>query len=187
MYCYLRGDMNTIQKILLSFAMLCLTACASQQTRVTQQPETQEISPQELEAMIPAATASISLDELVADAKAGKTPDEIIAKIKASNSRYELTPEQTLALNQQGLDIKVLNYIHEANEAVRQAAIAEVMNKRQQSELEKARQLRRQRDLARMRYYDPWSIYYRYPWVGPIGPGFYRWGPGARWGWRYGW
>lgn len=179
--------MNTILKVLLSIAMLCLSACASQQARVAQQPDTNQISAAELEAMIPAATASVSLDELVADAKQGKTPDEIIEKIKASDSRYELTPEQTLALNQQGLDIKVLNYIHEANARARQAAIAEEMNKRQQTQSEKARRLKRQRDLARLRYADPWSIYYRYPWVGPIGPGFYRWGPGARWGWRYGW
>lgn len=174
--------MNRLSKVLGSIILLCLTACASQQTRVTQAPEIEKISPAELEAMIPAAKASVTLEELVADAKQGKTPDEIIAKIKATNSRYELTPAQTLALSKQGLDVKVLDYMHQANETARQSAIAEAMNERQMEQAEKARLLKRQRDLARMRAFDPWM--YGGPWFGPWGPRYYyRFAPG----WRYGW
>jgi hypothetical protein len=171
-------------------AVVWLSGCATTGNSPTQ-AEIQRISPEELEKLIPPAVATVSLEELIADSKAGKTPDEIIEKIKASNSRYDLTPEQSLALNQQGLDIKVLNYIHEANELARQNALADEINKREQANQLNEKKLKRERDLARMRSFDPYWGYggfYGHPWMGgPFGygpglRGFY----GPRFGWRYG-
>lgn len=170
--------------------MLLLAGCASTGNSPTQ-AEVQRISPEELEKLIPAPVATVSLEELVADAKQGKTADEMIEKIKASNSRYDLTPAQSLELNKQGLDIKVLDYIHQANELARQNALADEINKREQERRLSEKKLKRERDFARMQAYDPyWGFYYGRPWFGgPFGysPFGYRYGPRFGWGLGYGW
>jgi len=173
-----------------------LSGCASTGQSPTR-GVVERISPEELQKLIPPAVASLSIEELLADSKAGKTPEEIIEKIKASNSRYELTPAQSLELNKQGLDVKVLEYMHQANELAKQNAIADEMNKRQQERAKVEKRLRRERDLANMRFFDPfWGPgfggFYGHPWMGPMGPmplGFRRhfWGPGFGWGIGYGW
>lgn len=185
--------MNLVLKsICIALLAATLSACATT-GGPSAEAEIDRISPAELEKLIPPAVATVSLDELVADSKQGKTPDELIAKIKASNSRYELTPEQALALNKQGLDIKVLNYIHEANALARQNAMADEMNKRQQAQAQTEKNLKRQRDLARSRFYDPfWGGYYGHPWFGPIGPRPYGlrhpfYGSRFGWGLGFGW
>ena len=78
---------------------LMLSGCAS---TGTQAGKVERITPEELAKLIPPAVATVSLDEIVTDSKAGKSSEDIIAKIKNSNSRYELTSSQVLDLNKQG-------------------------------------------------------------------------------------
>jgi hypothetical protein len=170
---------------------LCLSACAS---TGTQQSSVERITPEELAKLMPPALAIVSLDEIVADSKAGKTPDQIIEKIKTSNSRYELTPTQVLDLNKQGVDVKVLDYIGQANELAKQNAIADELNKRDKETLAAQKILKREREISRDRlYYDPFwgarfGAFYGRPYYGP-----YRHYRGSRFGWGlsygypYGW
>ncbi len=184
-------------RILSIFGMLLVLSGCATTGNGPNQGEVERISPEELQKLIPPAVATVSLDELIADAKQGKTADELIAKIKASHSRYDLTPAQSLALNQQGLDIKVLEYMHQVNELAKQNAIADEMNKRQRERALSEKKLKRERDLANMRYYDPYwgggiGAYYGRPWIGSIGPMPYGlrhpyWGPRFGWGIGYGW
>ncbi|WP_047532731.1 hypothetical protein [Methylotenera sp. N17] len=183
--------MKQLLSILMATSVLLMLAgCATTGNSPTQ-AEVERISPEELEKLIPPAVATVSLEELVADAKQGKTPDEIIEKIKSSNSRYDLTPAQSLDLNKRGLDIKVLEYIHQSNELARQNALADEINKREQARRLSEKKLKRERDLAQMRGYDPyWGFYYGRPWYGgPFGysPFGYRYGPRFGWGMGYGW
>jgi len=176
---------------LLVLGLLVLSGCAS--TGV-QQAQIDRITPEELEKLLPPPVATVSLEELVADSKQGKTPDEIIEKIKASDSRYELSPAQNLDLSKQGLDVKVLDYIHESNELAKQNAIAEEMNRLEKERHDAQKQLEYERR-AMNQYYDPfwwprYDAYYGYP-FGPIGPAAHYW-RGSRYGWgigygRYGW
>ncbi len=159
--------MKSLLALMLSIVML--TGCASTGTRQT---EVERITPEELAKILPPPVATVTLDEIVADSKAGKTSDEIIAKIKASQSRYELTPTQTLDLSKQGVDIKVLDYIHESNELAKQNAIADELNKREQEK--RATQKMLQRERAYGYYNDP--FYYPYYGYYPYGSRFY-WGP----------
>jgi hypothetical protein len=153
----------------LMFSIAMLTGCASTGTR---QSEVERITPEELAKILPPPVATVTLDEVVADSKAGKTSDEIIAKIKASQSRYELTPTQTLDLNKQGVDVKVLDYMHQSNELAKQNAIADELNKREQEKRAAQKMLQRQRSYG---YYgDP--FYYPYYGYYPYGSRFY-WGP----------
>jgi hypothetical protein len=124
--------------------------------------------------MLPPPVATVTLEEVVADSKAGKTADEIIDKIKDTNSRYELTPSQTLDLNKQGVDIKMLEYIYQTNELAKQNTIAEEMNKREQEKRIAQKQLQREPALEQSRYYDdPYYPFYGYYPLYFWGPSFY--------------
>jgi len=156
----------------LMVALFMLAGCAS---TGTQQGQVDRITPEELAKLIPPAIATVSLDEIVADGKQGKTSDEIIAKIKASNSRYELTPAQTLDLSKRGVDVKVLDYIQQSNELAKQNALADEMNKREQEKRAAQKQLERERARSQSYYYDPFF----YPYYGfyPYGYSRFYWGP----------
>lgn len=153
-----------------------LTGCAS---TGTQQGQVDRITPEQLAKMLPPPVATVSLDEIVADSKAGKTSDEIIAKIKASNSRYELTPTQTLDLSKRGVDTKVLDYIQQSNELAKQNALADEMNKREQEKRLAQKQLQRERALMYNQYYDLYGSPFYYPYYGfyPYGYSRFYWGP----------
>lgn len=156
--------------------ILVLSGCAS---TGTQQTKVDRITPEELAKILPQPVATVTLDEIVADSKQGKTADEIITKIKVSNSRYELTPTQTLDLNKQGVDTKVLDYMHQSNELAKQNAIADEMNKREQEKRVAQKQLQRERALAQSYYND----YFDGPFYNP----YYHYGYGPYWGSRLFW
>jgi hypothetical protein len=165
-----------------------LSGCAS---TGMQAGKVKRITPEELAKLIPPPVATVSLDEIVADSKAGKTSDDMIAKIKQSNSRYELTPTQVLDLNKQGVDVKVLDYIQQSNELAKQNAIADEMNKREQEKMAAKKQLQRERAFNNNQYYDPFwgpsfgGYYGRGFYPIPIGPGGRYW-RGNRFGWGIG-
>lgn len=172
--------MNSV--LIFIIGLMLVTGCAS---TGTQQAQIKRITPEELAKILPPAVATVSLDEIVNESKQGKTADEIIEKIKTSNSRYELTPVQTLDLSKQGVDIKVLDYIHQSNELAKQNAIADEINKREKERAAAEKILKRERDLARTRYYDPyWGSrfggFYGHPFYG------YNRGFGSRFGWGLG-
>ena len=162
--------------IAISLTLMLLAGCAS---TGSQQGKVDRITPEELAKILPPPVATLSLDEIAADSKAGKIVDEIIAKIKTSNSRYELTPTQTLDLSKQGVDTKVLDYIHQSNELAKQNAIADEMNKREQAKRAAQKQLKRERALAQSYYYD----YFDGPFYNP----YYHYGYGPYWGSRLFW
>ena len=179
--------MNKLLWIVLSVVALLLTGCAS---TGSQAGKVQRITPEELAKLIPPAVATVSLDEIVADSKAGKSSDDIIAKIKTSNSRYELTSTQVLDLNKQGVDSKVLDYIQQSNELAKQNALADEMNKREQEKNAAKKQLQQERAFNNNQFYDPFwgprfgGFYGRGfgpGWIGPIGPGGRHW-RGSRFG-----
>lgn len=173
--------MKLLRLSILFAVVLALSACASSGARYG---NVDRITPEEMAKILPKPVATLSLDEIVSDSKQGKTADEIIAKIKASNSRYELTPSQSLDLSQKGVDIKVLDYIHESNEAAKQNAVADEINKREKAKRIAQERLQQEREFIRDDYYDPFwgprfGLYppYGYPYYGNpyLAP---RWGFG---------
>jgi hypothetical protein len=174
-----------LRYVILLAAVIALSACASSGARYG---NVDRITPDEMAKILPAPIATVTLDEIVNDSKHGKTPDEIIAKIKASNSRYELTPSQALELSKQGVDVKVLDYMHQSNEAAKQNAVAEEINKREKAKRIAQDRLEQEREFMRDDYYDPfweprfggfYSPFYGYPYYGNpyLAP---------RWGWGIG-
>jgi hypothetical protein len=157
----------------------CATAPQEQQIR--------RISPEELERIMPKPVPNLTLDEIVKLSKEGATPEQIIDKIKVSNSRYDLTPSETLSLSKRGVDAKVLDYIHTAREQALREGFADEINKREkEKKLEQDRLKRELRSRYYDRYNDPyWNYGYGYsPWgYRPFyGPGF-----GYGFGYRHGW
>jgi PBP1b-binding outer membrane lipoprotein LpoB len=152
------------------------TGCASTGAR---QSEVERITPEQLAKILPPPVATVTLDELVTDSKAGKSADEIIAKIKVSNSRYELTTAQTLDLSKQGVDTKVLDYMRQSNELAKQNAIADEINKREQEKRFAQKQLQRERALSQSYYGD----YYDSPFYNP----YYNYGYNPYFGNRFFW
>ena len=98
-------------------SVFLLASCATTNSAgAAKQAQVDRITPEELAKLMPNTVENVSLDEVVADSKAGKTADDIIAKIKASNSVYDLTPSQSLDLSQKGVSAQVLDYIHQQYE-----------------------------------------------------------------------
>jgi hypothetical protein len=162
-----------------------LAGCASTAPR---EPEIRRISPEELERIMPKPVPNLTLDEIVRLSKEGSSPEQIIEQIKATNSRYDLTPSETLDLSKRGVSSKVLDYIHASREQALRDGFADEINKREKEKRLEEDKLRRE---LRYRYYDPYwgygySPYYR-PFYGPgFGPGF---GPrfGYGFNYRHGW
>lgn len=171
--------MNQVKLFAMILAgMFFLSGCANNATQREQRGQIDRITPEELAKILPPPIAAISLEAIVEQTKQGKTSDEIVANIKASNSRYELTPSQTLALSKQDVDVKVLDYIHQSNELAKQNAVADEINKREKAKRIELEKLKRQQYL-----YEPFGMYGPYG-FGPYGYGAYygpNW-PGFGWG-----
>ena len=85
--------MRTMIGILCGGLVALLAGCASSPM---QEPQIQRISPAELERIMPKPVPNLTLDEIVKMSKAGTAPQTIIDKIKETNSRYDLTPSESL-------------------------------------------------------------------------------------------
>lgn len=154
---------------MLLFSLL-LSACASMGQ--SSQSSIKRISPEALQALIPEAVASYALEEIVQDTKQAKSPEDIIEKIKASDSRYELSVKEILALNQQGVDVSVLNYIQENNELAKQNYIADEINKANNEKEQALNRLNQERLWQMNRFYDPFWGPFGGPFMSPFGRRF---------------
>ena len=149
--------------LLLTFSVLILLAgCA---TTGNQQATIERITPEQLAKILPQPVANLSLDEIIKLSQQGISADEIIAQIKLSNSRYELSPSQTLDLSKKGVETKVLDFMHDSNELAKQNAVADELNKREQAKLKAQKEMQRQLEMQRSNAFcDPfWPNYGCYP------------------------
>jgi hypothetical protein len=171
----------TLQLVML----LVISGCATEGQQAAKSPQIDRISEEELARIMPKPVAVLSLEDIVKLTKEGATADHIIEKIKATGSSYDLTPSQSVQLSKQGVDSKVLDYIHTSRELAVKNSIADEINKREKNKRAELEKLKRQRQM----YYDPFCWGYPYGFY-PYG-GYYRhrlgsrfWGPGygAYWG-----
>lgn len=157
---------------------LVISGCASNGQQLhTKSPQIDRISEEELARIMPQPVAALSTEDLVRLTKEGASADQIIEKIKTSNSLYDLTPSQSVALNKQGVDIKVLDYIHTSREQALRNNVADEINKREKNRRDDLEKLRR-RQWQQRSLYDPFCGY------GPYG--IYPFGYGSYYGSRFG-
>jgi hypothetical protein len=158
------------------FCVLLLQACVSNPPLA---PQIQRISPEELERIMPKPMATLTLDDIVGLTKNGTSPDQIIAEIKASKSYYDLAPSQAVELSKQGVDGKVLDYMHSSRQAAIRDDFADEINKREKACMDNQERLRREYEWRSQPYYDPfwgygYSPYWQpYPYYG-FGFRYYR-------------
>ncbi|MDP1660230.1 MAG: hypothetical protein Q8L73_12885 [Methylotenera sp.] len=173
--------MINIKFLFMLLVPLVISGCASNgpQKDVSTQ-KIDRMSEEELLRIMPKPVATVSLDDLVKLTKEGVAADQIIEKIKASNSSYDLRPSQTVELSKQGVDNKVLDYIHASRELALRNSIADEINKREKIKQLELDKLKREQRLQQYPY-DPFCRFSRY--------GFYPYGYGAygsRFGSRFG-
>lgn len=160
--------------------VIALSACASQPRSETGNPKIDRISPEALAKILPQTSAKLSLEELVKLSKAGESPEQVIKKIRASDSIYDLSPSQTLELSRQGVDAKVLDFIHQQRELALQNNLADEINRREQQKQLELNKLKN-RMWQQQRFYDPYCRFGRYG-FSPYGFG----GFGSHFGHRFG-
>jgi hypothetical protein len=154
-----------MRRLILGISLLMLVSgCATTQP---QAPQIQRISPEELEQIMPKPVPNLSLNELVVLSNSGISADEIIERIKATDSRYELTPSQALQLSKEGVDSRVLDYIHASREQALRDGVAEEINKREQQKQQELERVKRDYQLRSYPYYYPYFGYGYYPWRHP--------------------
>jgi hypothetical protein len=161
------------------FAVLLISQLSGCASTPVAPPKIARISAEELEQIMPKPVPNITLEELVTLSKTGTSADALIDKIKASNSRYDLTPSQAIELAQQGVDARVLDYIHQMREIAVRDNFADEINKREKQKIEEQERIKREARLQSYRYYDPfWGSGWGSPyWHRPFGSGlYYRWG-----------
>ena len=170
-----------IRLAVFSAVLALLAGCAA---APVQKPQVERISPEELERIMPKPVPNLTLDEIIRLSKQGMTAEQIIEKIKASNSRYDLTPSQSVELSKQGVDARVLDYMHAARELALREGFADEINKREKEKRLEQDRLKRDYQWRSQQYYDPfWGYGYSpYYWHWRHRP-FY--GPGF--GFQYGW
>lgn len=147
----------TLQIKLLGIFLLALTvsACATNGNQDNAQAQKiDRISAEELARIMPTPVATLSLDDLVKLSKEGASAEQIIEKIKTSNSLYELSPSQSLALSNQGVDSKVLDYIYTSRELAVRNNVADEINKREEIKRKELEKLKNQQ-LQQQQLYDP--------------------------------
>ncbi len=160
---------------------LVVSACATNgQQNNAQAPRIDRISAEELVRLMPKTVAVLTLDDLVKLSKEGVSAEQIIDKIKATNSLYELSPSQSVALNSQGVDSKVLDYIYTSREQALRNNVADEINKREEIKRKELEKLKNQQ-LQQQQLYDPFCRYGPYG-IRPYGYG----GFGSHYGSRFG-
>ncbi len=153
--------MTYFKKVSILTLSLVLIACASNSQRSDASSQRiDRISEEELARIISKPVAVLSLDDLVRLTNEHLTADEIIEKIRVSNSSYDLTPSQVVDLNKQGVDNKVLDYIHTSRELALRNNVADEINQREKIKRAELDKLKRQQWLQQQqRMYDPVCSY----------------------------
>jgi hypothetical protein len=151
--------------------VMFLAACASPAGNGS----VERASPDPVAVLKPVPIPNVSLGEIIALSKAGTPPDTIIKELQDTGTVHNLNAQLIIDLNRQGVDQSVINYLADAQEKARQAAVLAQLAER---DAKAARDLElernRQRELARQ---PRWSF--------GIGSGW-GWGPSAGFGWGIG-
>ena len=161
------------------FSLVFLAGCASNGTHdlALRSPEIERISPAELEALMPQPVPAMPLEEVVRLSKSGLPPEQLIEKIRQAGAVFNLPPSQVIELNQQGVDAKVLDHLHDAYLRTVREGCADEINRREATHREQLEKLK----LESTRRYGVYCDPFWYPY--PYGTWPYHQYPGGRLYW----
>ena len=133
-----------MKKNLLVLVLLILSGCASVGTKtVDEAPKIDRLSEAELLQIMPSPVSQLSFESLLALSKEGKPADEVIAKLKETDTSYDLTPSQMIDLNKQGVEVKVLDYLHQSRLDALQNNVAKVVRENEKKHTDEITGLKR--------------------------------------------
>lgn len=146
---------------------LLLGACAGVPPDGSSTPRLARLSVEDMARLAPDAP-KLSLDDLVAMAKAGSTPETVVGRFRQSGARFDLTPAQVVDLHARGLPLPVLQAIHEDREKALRADLTQMLVERdQQCSAEVAQERQRARSavdpFCGPAFYGPLRPYPIYP------------------------
>ena len=147
-------------------AAITLGGCASTQ----QAGGVTRLSPQDLARLVPPPNPKVPLSEVIVWSQEGASSDAIIKKLQDSGTFYNLTAQQIVDLNKQGVNQRVIDHLVEAQEKARQATLLTELADR---DARAAQQLEQERNRRR-------ALQQQYPYYGYGG----AWGP--RYGFGFG-
>lgn len=101
-----------MHKCLVIFSICLLASCASA-PKPQQVQKIERLTKEELANIMPAPVSQLSFESLLEMSRQGESADAVITKLKETDTSFDLTPSQMLELKQQGVDVKVLDYLHE--------------------------------------------------------------------------
>lgn len=145
--------------------LLLVAGCASNPQKEPA-PQIQRISAEDLEKLLPKPDPNLTYEELVRLSREGVSPEGIIEKIRQSHSTYDLIPSQAITLNQQGVNPKVLDFIHAARDQGLRDGFADELNKRDRAHKLEVERLMRELQLRPYMgdpFFGPYPPYWRYP------------------------
>lgn len=126
----------------------------------------------------PSATAALSLDDIVAMARAGATPESVVQRWREDGARLRLSAASLIDLHARGVPPPVLDALLAAREAALNTDASSLYAARlSRLEAELAAEKQRPRSCPA----PAWNPYPIYPYGGWGRPG--GWGGGAYWGW----
>lgn len=159
-------------------ALLLLTFLAACASAPPAAPRIDRL-PAESSAAAPPSRAALSLDDLVALARAGAPPESIVQRWREDGARLRLPAASLLDLHARGVPLAVLDALLAAREAaVRTDADTRLAALQARLDAELAAERARPRSCPPS---PPWGPYRLYPYGGWGHPG--GWGGGIHWGW----
>lgn len=152
-------------------ALINLGGCASTQDN----GHVTRLSAQDLARLTPPPNPKMPLSEVIALSSSGTAPDAIIKKLQETGTFYNLTAQQIVDLNRQGVDQHIIDHLVDAQEKARQATLLTQLADR---DARAAQDLERERNRRRALQQQ-----YQYGSFGYGGAFGYGWGPRAGFGW----
>ena len=181
--------MHRSRTITLLCATLVLLAALGGCASTTQSGQVARLSPEELARLTPPPNPKVPLADVVIWSQEKATPEAVIKRLSDTGTFYNLTAQQIVDLNRQGVDQRVIDHLVEAQEKARQATLLTQLADR---DAKAARDLERERRRALQQQYNYWNYGYG-AYGGAWGPRYgFGWGapyvydPFYR-GWRPGW
>lgn len=122
------------------------------------------------ERVVTAPVAKVTLDDIVAMAKAGQSGEAIVNRIRASGSRIHLKAGDVVSLHERGVPLATIDQIIELDRNALQADLAVQLIERDRTHAEEMKRLERQCNAACGPPYAGPGY-----WPGYGGPGVYWW------------
>jgi hypothetical protein len=163
-----------------SNSLFGITACAlTPKKPLASVSKIDRISESELLKLMPHTPSSLTLDDIVKISR-DLDANQVIGRLQSSNTLYDLSPSQSIALSRQGVDSKVLDYLHKSYQLALQNNMADEISRKEKEKRDEVEKIKLKNS---QQHHDNFYCTEHYR-LNPYGYGGYygrRFGMGAGW------